>query len=108
MRKRAVGMLSYEVPLERYPHTYNGEPLGYAGLASQKRHMSLLMALYGQAERELRFREGYLATGKPLDMGKSCVRFRAQDDFPLDLITETIASTSVEDYIAAYDASRKA
>jgi hypothetical protein len=24
------GMIEYAVPLERYPNTYNGEPLGYA------------------------------------------------------------------------------
>ena len=30
------GMIGYVVPLERYPVTYNGQPLEYAGLASQK------------------------------------------------------------------------
>src|SRR4249919_3361169 len=29
------GMITYEVPLETYPHTYNGQPLCYAGLAAQ-------------------------------------------------------------------------
>jgi len=41
------GMIAYYVPLERYPDTYNGEPLGIASLANQKRHLSLyLMGIY--------------------------------------------------------------
>ena len=34
------GMIAYQVPLETYPDTYNGRPLVYAALASQKRHMA--------------------------------------------------------------------
>ena len=33
------GMITYEVPLETFPDTYNGKPLIYAALASQKNHM---------------------------------------------------------------------
>ena len=36
------GMIGYYVPLERFPDTYNGEPLSVAGLASQKRHGAAL------------------------------------------------------------------
>jgi uncharacterized protein YdhG (YjbR/CyaY superfamily) len=35
------GMITYQVPLDVYPDTYNGKPLMYAALASQKRHMAL-------------------------------------------------------------------
>lgn len=99
------GMISYVVPLERYPHTYNGKPLGVAALASQKRHMSLyLMGISG--ERDARFREAYRATGKRLDMGKSCVRFRRLEDLPLDLVGEAIAASPVDDFIASYERSR--
>jgi uncharacterized protein YdhG (YjbR/CyaY superfamily) len=99
------GMPSYVVPLERYPVTYNGRPLAIASLASQKKYMSLyLMGVYG--ERDGRFREEYAKTGKKLDMGKSCVRFRSVDDLPLDLIGRTIASTSVDEFVRAYEDSR--
>tara|TARA_B100000315_G_scaffold259111_1_gene313687 strand:+ start:2260 stop:2532 length:273 start_codon:yes stop_codon:yes gene_type:complete len=37
------GMISYEIPLEHYPETYNKQPLGLAALASQKNHMALYM-----------------------------------------------------------------
>lgn len=101
------GMISYEIPLERYPDTYNRQPLVYAALASQKNYMSLyLMGLYGDPEEEQSFEQRYRATGKRYDVGKSCVRFRRLEDLPLDLIGEVIASTSVEGHIAHYEAAR--
>ena len=102
------GMITYEIPLDRYPKTYNKQPLMYAALASQKRHMAVyLMCVYSRAESRTRFVERFKASGKKLDMGKSCVRFRKVEDLPLDLIAETVAGTSVEDYIRFYEASRK-
>ena len=44
------GMISYEIPLARYPETYNGQPLSYAGLASQKRHFALYLNADGTEE----------------------------------------------------------
>ena len=40
------GMISYEIPLARYPTTYNGQPLGYIALAAQK-HYSVLYLMGG-------------------------------------------------------------
>ena len=102
------GMISYVVPLERYPVTYNGQPLMFAALASQKRYMSLyLMNVYGDEATERWFDDEYRAAGKRLDMGKSCVRFRTLDDLPLDLVGRTIARTPAADFIARYEASRR-
>ena len=102
------GMISWEIPLERYPKTYNKQPLMYAALASQKNYMSLyLMCVYAHEGRHAEFERRFKASGKKLDMGKSCVRFKSVDDLPMDLIAETIASTSVEDYIRSYEAARK-
>jgi hypothetical protein len=101
------GMIGYYVPLERYPETYNGRPLGVAALASQKRHLSLyLMGIYGDDGESSWFRERWGETGKKLDMGKSCVRFKRLDDLALDVVGEAIARTSAEDFIAAYERSR--
>lgn len=95
------GMITYQVPLAIEPDTYNGQPLMYAALASQKHHMALyLTSVYADDDEAASFREAYLATGKRLDMGKSCVRFKRLDDLPLDLIGETIAATPVEDFLA--------
>jgi uncharacterized protein DUF1801 len=101
------GMIGYYVPLERFPDTYNGQPLQLAGLASQKGYMSLyLNTVYGDPETERWFRERYAASGKKLDMGKSCVRFRRLEDLPLDVVGETIARVPVDRYVERYEAVR--
>ena len=101
------GMISYEIPLERYPDTYNKRPLMYAALASQKNYMSLyLMCVYSHKESRVRFEEEFKASGKKLNMGKSCVRFKRLEDLPLDVVGEAIAGTSVDAYIRFYQESR--
>ena len=101
------GMIGYVIPLERYPVTYNKQALQYAALASQKHYMSVyLMNVYGDPDAEQWFAEQYRASGKKLDMGKSCVRFKKLDDLPLDLIGRAIARTPVDEYIAVYEAAR--
>jgi len=100
------GMVSWIVPLERYPDTYNGQPLAIASLASQKRHMALYLNCEYASPTD--FRERWEATGRRLDMGKSCVRFKKLDDVALDVVAETIAATTVEGYIEVYESSRAA
>ena len=100
------GMIGYYVPLDRFPDTYNGQPLSVAGLASQKRHMALyLMGVYGSDDAW--FRERWEGTGHKLNMGKSCVTFRRLDDVPLEVVGEAIARTSVDDLIAAHEQARR-
>jgi len=95
------GMITYQVPLETCPDTYNGQPLMYAALASQKNHMAVyLTGVYMSEEARSRFEAAYKATGKRLDVGKSCVRFRKLEDLPLQLIGESIASEDVEGFVA--------
>ena len=102
------GMISWEIPLDRYPKTYNKQPLMYAALASKKNYMSLyLMCVYVHDGTQTEFERRFKASGKKLNMGKSCVRFKTTDDLPMDLIAYTIASTSVDDYIKSYEAARK-
>ena len=98
------GMISYEIPLKTYPDTYNGKPLMYAALASQKNYMSLyLTAIYGSAALRERFEAGYAASGKKLDMGKGCLRFKTLDALPLDVVADAIGSCTVEQYIAVLE-----
>jgi uncharacterized protein YdhG (YjbR/CyaY superfamily) len=95
------GMITYQVPLARYPDTYNGQPLAYAGLASQKNHMAVyLIGLYADDAARERFETAYRATGKRYDVGKSCVRFKKLDDLPLALIGQSIALLSVDEFVA--------
>ena len=99
------GMISYVIPLARYPETYNDQPITYIGLASQKRHMALyLNGVYG--DDEATFRERYEAAGKKLDMGRSCVRFTALDKLPLDVIADEVARVEPDGLIAQYEDAR--
>lgn len=101
------GMIGYGIPLERYPKTYNKQPLQLAALASQKRYMVVyLNTVYAASDEEAWFKERFAASGKKLDMGKSCVYFRKLDDLPLDVIGEEIARWPVERYIARYEEVR--
>ncbi len=96
------GMITYEVPLETCRDTYNGKPLMYAALASQKRHMAVyLTGIYMSDESRAEFETAYKATGKRLDIGKSCVRFRRLDDLPLDLIGDSIAAIPCDEFVAS-------
>src|SRR5215831_18648227 len=84
------GMIGYVVPHRLYPAGYHcnpKEPLPFATLGSQKNHMALhLCTVYGDGATTEWFRKAYAATGKKLDMGKACVRFKRLDDLPLDVI----------------------
>ena len=101
------GMITYVVPLERYPKTYNGRPLGYVSLGAQKNYVSIyLMGVYGSEEVREWFLKEWERTGKRLDMGKSCVRFRKEADIPLELIGRAIARVSVEEFLKLYEESR--
>lgn len=94
------GMIAWYVPRERFPDTYNGRPLGLAALASQKNYMSLyLNSVYGDRETETWFKERFAESGKKLDMGKSCVRFKSADDLPLDVIGATIARADMDEFL---------
>lgn len=102
------GMISYEVPLERYPDTYNGQPLMLAALASQKQYMTVyLTGVYADQESRERFLDAYRATGKRLDIGQSCVRFRSLDDLPVELIGEAISEFEVDEFIALQERLRR-
>lgn len=104
----AWGMIGYGIPLSRYPDTYNKQPLSFVALAAQKRHYALyLMCAYQDSGDEAFLRRAFEATGKRLDMGKCCVRFKKLEDLPLDAIGELIARTPPERMIATYEASRR-
>lgn len=101
------GMIAYEVPLRRFPDTYNGQPLMYAALASQKRHMAVyLSGIYADDRLRAWFEAEYRATGLRMDIGRSCVRFTSVDHLPLDLIGEAIAAVPLDEFITMYEGSR--
>ena len=101
------GAITYAVPLKTLPDTYNGEPLCYAAIATQKNHYALyLMGVYGDPRQSKWMAGEFKNRGMKLDMGKSCLRFKSLDDIPLDVVGAVIASTPVEEYVEAYRSSR--
>lgn len=102
------GMIAYDIPLERYPDTYNGKPLCYAGLAAQKNHYALyLMGAYSNPADAAKLREAFRKAGKKMDMGKSCLRFQRAEDLPLEAIGRLIKGTPPDKFIRSYESIRK-
>ncbi len=102
------GMICYEIPLERYPDTYNGQPLMYAALAAQKHHYALyLNSVYTDEQVEQTLKDAYAEAGMKLDSGKSCVRFKRLDQLVPDALADAIAAVTVEEYIERYEAGRR-
>jgi uncharacterized protein YdhG (YjbR/CyaY superfamily) len=94
------GMITYQVPLEINPDTYNKKPLMYAALANQKNYMAVyLTGIYMDEKLNQSFEEKYRSTGKRYDVGKSCVRFRKLGDLPLELIGESIQAIGMQEFI---------
>ena len=105
---RNWGVIAYEVPLSRYPDTYNGKPLCYAGLAAQKQYSALyLTGVYTNPVLAAMLKEGFRKAGKKPNMGKSCIRFRKAEDLPLAVIGRIVAKTCVAKFIAAHEARRR-
>jgi len=107
----SYGHIGYYVPHRVYPAGYHcdpTQPLCFAGLGSQKNHMSLgLMSVYGSRSEEKWFRTAWAKTGKKLDMGKCCIRFKKLDDLPLDIIGEAIRRVPTKTLIEQYEQSRR-
>jgi hypothetical protein len=105
------GMIGYYVPHRVYPAGYHcdpKQPLPFAALASQKNYMSLyLMCVYGDSPHAKWFQDAWAKTGKKLDMGKSCVRFKRLEDLALDVIGEAIRRVPARKYIEFCEAARK-
>lgn len=108
----SYGAIGYYVPHRIYPPGYHCDPklpLPFAGLGSQKNHMSLgIMSNYGGSDEEKRFRAAWLKTGKKLDMGKCCVRFKKLEDVPLDVVGESIRRMPAKKFVEFYDNARQA
>jgi hypothetical protein len=104
------GMIGYYVPHRVFPAGYHcdpRQPLPFAALGSQKNYMSLyLMGVYGDEGHQAWFREAWAKTGKKLDMGKACVRFKKLADLSLEVIGEVIRRVPANKYIECYQAAR--
>jgi hypothetical protein len=104
------GMIGYYVPHKVYPAGYHcdpKQPLPFAGLASQKSYMSVYLGVYMNPEMALWFNQEWGRTGKKLDMGKSCIRFKKVEDLALEVLGAAIKRMPAKKHIAWYEANLK-
>lgn len=104
------GAIGYYLPHRVFPAGYHcdpTEPLPYIGIASQKQYMAIYLFcsyMSGSSEEEW-IRRAYAKAGRPLDMGKACLRFKSLEALDLDILAEAIrrvpTKTFVERYVAA-------
>jgi hypothetical protein len=101
------GMIGYFIPHSIYPPGYHcdpKQPLPFAGIASQKNHMSMYLGcVYGDEGKAAKFKKAWADAGKKLDMGKACIRFKKTENLALDVIADTIKNETAEGYIAYYE-----
>jgi hypothetical protein len=101
------GMIAYEIPLKIHPKTYNGKPLLYAALGSQKNYMVLHSpSVYVDKKTEMKFRRQVKADGKKLDLGGGCIRFKKVDDLSLSAVADLIGTMTVKGYIEMFEKGR--
>ena len=98
------GYPTYQIPLAKYPDTYNKRPLCYAAIAAQKNHYAVyLMCVYQDEKLLAQLKADFAKAGKKLDMGKSCIRFKQLEDLPLPAIGRAVKAVTPAKYIAAYE-----
>jgi hypothetical protein len=96
------GMIGYYVPHSVYPPGYHcdpRQPLPFTCLGAQKNHMALyMMSLYGDPNQLKWFETEWRKSGKKLDMGKACLRFKKIEDLALGVIGATIRQVTARKY----------
>jgi hypothetical protein len=106
------GMISWYVPLSTYPKGYGGNakvPLPLLSLGSPKSHMALhMLCFYGNPTLSAWFKGEYEKSGKKLDMGLGCLRFKTLGALAVDVVGRTVARVTPVQHVANYQAAQEA
>lgn len=102
------GMIGYVVPHTTYPAGYHCDPklpLPFLNVASQKNNIAIYhLGIYADKPVLDWFtNEHKKASKKKLDMGKSCIRYKKDEDIPYELLGELFKKYSVADWIQLYE-----
>lgn len=105
-------MIGYVVPHSVYPDGYHCNtklPLPFINIASQKSHIAIYhMGIYANQDLLEWFVQEYSNyTKKKLNMGKSCVRFKKEEDIPYELIGLLVSKMTVQDWVKLYEKNIK-
>jgi len=103
-------MPSFYVSLDHYPKGYHvgkNVPLPYLSLASQKHYVSIyFMPWMAEGYDHESFQRRYeKQTGKKINAGKVCLRFKKVEDIPLDWLQQLVQSVDVDEWIQRYEKS---
>lgn len=104
----SYGMIGYVVPHSKYPEGYHCDPklpLPFINIASQKNFIAVYhMGMYSNPALLKWFAEAQAKiSGKKVDMGKSCMRYKKPEDIPVDLIGELVSKITPDEWIAMYE-----
>lgn len=106
------GMIGYSIPHEIYPKGYHCNPklpLPFMSFASQKNSINFYhMGIYADKELFNWFVSEYPKySKKKLDMGKSCIRFKKNEDIPYELIGKLVTKVTPQQWIETYELALK-
>ena len=106
------GMIGYYVPHSIYPKGYHCDsklPLPFMSFASQKNSINFYhMGIYANKDLYEWFVLEYsIFSKKKLDIGKSCMRFKREEDIPYQLIGQLVQKISVKNWIETYESAFK-
>lgn len=106
------GMIGFVVPHEIYPAGYHAspdKPLPFMNIASQKNHIAVYHSgIYAdRAMLDWFTREYIKIMDKKPDMGKSCIRFKKNDEIPYELIGRLSRKMTVQNWISLYESNVK-
>jgi hypothetical protein len=104
------GMPSFYVSLKHYPQGYHvgkNVPLPFLAMAYQKHYLAIyFMPWMSEVSSTHDFKAEYKRiTGKNLNAGKVCLRFRQKEDLPLEWLEKVLKSVSIKDWIELYEKS---
>jgi uncharacterized protein YdhG (YjbR/CyaY superfamily) len=108
----SYGMIGYVVPHSVYPSGYHCSPklpLPFLSMAAKKNGYHLYhMGMYAQKEMLDWYAAEYSKQkGKKADVGKSCIRFKKEEDIPFELIAQLVAKMTPKQWIEIYEREYK-
>ncbi len=108
----SYGMIGYVIPHSVYPKGYHCTPklpLPFINIASQKNFVALYhMGIYADKDLLNWFTSAYKKiSGRKLDIGKNCIRFKKTEDIPYNLIAELVSKITPQGWIQTYEETIK-
>jgi hypothetical protein len=96
------------VPHTLYPKGYHCDtklPLPFVSIAAQKNFVAVYhMGVYAVPELYNWFVEQHAKVSKKkLDMGKSCIRYKKNEDIPFELLAELFSKMTPNQWIEVYE-----